>query len=66
MTARTDKNRNYIIAVVSILLVLVMILDMVLVFRMTSRQTREVGGYRLVSISSELETTLDRAKELTM
>ena len=66
MTVRTDKNRNYIIAVVSILLVLVMIFDMVLVFRMTSRQTREVGGYRLVSIGSELETTIDRAKELTM
>ena len=42
MTVRTDKNRNYIIAVVSILLVLVMIFDMVLVFRMTSRQTRDM------------------------
>ena len=66
MTKGIGKYRNIIIAIVSVLLILVMILDMLLVFRMTSNQTREMGGYRLVSISSELETTIDKAKEMTM
>ena len=61
------KNKNYVpIIVIAVMLVLIILMYALLVFGMTSRQTEETGKYQLESISGELESTINEAKNLTM
>ena len=61
------KNKIYIfIVAITVMLVSMLFLDTLIVFRMTSEQTREKGKYQLESISGELESTINDAKNFTM
>ena len=61
------KGKNAaVIILVAMLLMLVTFFNAGLVFRMTSQQTRDMGGYQLESISRELENTINNAEKLTM
>ncbi|MCR5476013.1 MAG: response regulator [Lachnospiraceae bacterium] len=61
------KNRKniWLLAIVTFLLIALAITDTLLVFQMTSGQTRQSGIYRLESISGELEGTINEARILT-
>ncbi|MCR5100814.1 MAG: response regulator [Butyrivibrio sp.] len=59
------ENIGVMIAVASLLL-LVMLTDTWVMFKMTSQQTVEAGNYQLTSISGELESTINEAEKLTM
>lgn len=61
------KGKNAVVIILfAMLLMLVTFLNAGLVFRMTSQQTRDMGGYQLESISRELENTINNAEKLTM
>lgn len=60
------NRRTGVIIVIAILLIALTFMDTLLVFQMTSRQTRDAGEYQLESISGELENTINEAKNLTM
>ena len=61
------RKNNYItVIVIAALLLLTILMDTLLVFGMNSRQTVDTGKYQLESISGELESTINEAKNLTM
>ena len=62
-----NKRKNYIlIAVIAAMLAAVIFIEIQIFFRMTSEQTKESGKYQLESISGELESTINDAKNFTM
>ena len=61
-----NKKHVGVIAFFTVLLIVVIFMDTLIVFRMTSRQTKESGIYQLESISGELEGTISDARNLTM
>lgn len=64
---RNKKNKNIgIIAVFAIILSVVTVMNTILVFNMTSKQTMDEGEYQISSISGELEATISDAKNQTM
>ena len=62
------KNRKNVgvVFIVAVLLILITFMDTYIVFRITSRQTRESGSLQLETISGELESTINEAEKLTM
>lgn len=61
------RKNNYItVIVIAAMLLLTILMDTLLVFGMNSRQTVDMGKYKLESISGELESTINEAKNLTM
>ncbi len=50
---------------IALLVVVMTVLDMTLVFGITSNQSRNSGMYKLKSISGELESTINEAEKLT-
>ena len=54
------------IVIIALLLMAVTFMDTWLVFRMTSRQTKDSGSYRLENISGELENMISKAESLTL
>lgn len=61
------RKSNYITVIaIAAMLLLTILMDTLIVFGMTSRQTVDTGKYQLESISGELESTINEAKNLTM
>ncbi|MCR5742329.1 MAG: response regulator [Lachnospiraceae bacterium] len=61
------KKTKYIpVIVIALLLVVTIVADAVMVFKVTSSQTLEKGKYQLESISGQLEITINEAKNFTM
>ncbi len=65
MKHRKKKGAGAII-IIAILLMLVTVTDTLMVFNMTRQQTLESGSYQLLSISGELESTINEAEKRTM
>ncbi len=61
-----DKKHSAIIIIVALMLIAVTFMNTLLVFRMTSSQTMNSGIYKLESISGELESKINEAKNYTM
>ena len=62
---KNRKNAGIVIAV-AVMLIVITIMNTLLVFRMTSDQTRDSGIYRLMAISGELKSTINDAEKYTM
>ena len=61
------KSGNFaVITIIAVMLIAVIAMELTLVFRMTSEQTKESGRYCLESISGELENTINEAENFTM
>ena len=60
------KRNSWIVGGVALLLIVVILLDVWIVFHMTTKQTEESGVYELESISGQLEGTIRDAENLTM
>ncbi len=63
---RRTRNGTGVIISIAVILIAVTFMNAVLVFRMTAEQTRNAGVYQLSVISSELESTIGNAENLTM
>ena len=59
-------KQKFVIILFAISLLIIAFMDIWLVFKMTSKQTRDMGGYQLESIGRELENTISSAEKLTM
>ena len=59
-------RKTITVILIATLLLGVIAMNTWIVFRMTSQQTREAGGYQLSTVSGELESTISEAKILTM
>ena len=59
-------RKTITVILIATLLLGVIAMNTWIVFRMTSQQTREAGGYQLSTVSGALESTISEAKILTM
>ncbi len=60
------KKTTGVIIFITVMLMLVMVMNTWMVFRMMSEQTRESGMYQIETISAELERTINEAKSLAL
>lgn len=61
-----SRKVTIIAALIAVVMIVMTILDMLIIFSITSQQTRLSGLYKLKSISGELESTINEAEMLTM
>ncbi|MCR4618030.1 MAG: response regulator [Lachnospiraceae bacterium] len=63
---KKSRRGTIIIALITLLMIVMTVIDMMIIFRITSQQTRLSGLYKLKSITGELESTINDAELLTV
>jgi hypothetical protein len=66
MTLKQDRKTAGVIIAGVIVLAVVTIMNTLLVFRMTSQQTKDSGAYQLAGISASMESMISDSQALTM
>ncbi len=62
---KKDK-RSFLVIIIALLILIIAFLNMFMVFRISNRQVRDSGTYRLQAIGGELESTINKAKNLAL